>query len=59
MFKCCSTLVFVFIMLSISSLASFFAGEQKSIDRGENHYKSDHIIRFTYSAGIIRVEVQA
>ena len=58
-YKCCSTLVFVFIMLSISSLASFFAGEQKSIDRGQNHYKSDHIIRFTYSAGIIRGDVQA
>ena len=45
--------------LSISSLASFFSGEQKSRDRGENHYRSDHVQSFTYSAGIIRGEVKA
>ena len=29
--------------LSISSLASVFSGEQKSLERGENHYQSDHV----------------
>ena len=45
--------------LSISSLASFFSGEQKSLDRCENHYWSDHVQSFTYSVGIIRGEVKA
>ena len=45
--------------LSISSLASFFSGEQKSLERGENHYRSDHVESFTYSGGIIRGEVKA
>ena len=33
---------------------SFFSGEPKSIKRGENHYKSDHIESFQYSNGMIR-----
>ena len=45
-------------LLSIASLVSFFAGEQKSIDRGENHYKSEHVESFSYSTGILR-EVHA
>ena len=45
--------------LSISSLASFFSAEQKSLERGENHYRSDHAQSFTYSGGIIRGEVKA
>lgn len=45
--------------LSIASLVSFFAGEQKSIDRGENHYKSEHVESFSYSTGILRGEVHA
>lgn len=45
--------------LSIASLVSFFAGEQKSIDRGENHYKSEHVENFSYSTGILRGEVHA
>ncbi|XP_044165156.1 uncharacterized protein LOC122949043 [Acropora millepora] len=40
---------------SISSLASFFADEQKSLTRGENHYKSS----FSYSDGIIHGEIHA
>ena len=46
-------------LLSIASLVSFFAGEQKSIDRGENHYKSEHVESFSYSTGILRGEVHA
>ena len=45
--------------LSISSLASFFADEQKSLTRGENHYKSNHVESFSYSDGIIRGEIHA
>ena len=40
--------------LSITSLVSFFGNEQKSLTRGENHYKSNHVESFTYSDGIIR-----
>ena len=45
-------------LLSISSLASFFSGEQKSLERGEIHYRSDHVQSFIYSGGIIRGEVK-
>ena len=45
--------------LAISSLASFFSGEQKSLERGKNHYRSDNVQSFTYSGGIIRGEVKA
>ena len=45
--------------LSIFALASFFADEHKSIDRGENHVKSNHVRSLTYSAGILRGECDA
>ena len=45
--------------ITISALTSFFSGEPKSIHRGENHYKSDHIESFQYSHGIIRGSVHA
>ena len=45
--------------ISITALTSFFSGESKSIERGENHYKSDHIEYFQYSNGIIRGLVHA
>lgn len=45
--------------LSICSLVSFFSGERKSLDRGENHFKSDHVQSFIYSRGVIKGEVQA
>ena len=44
---------------SISSLASFFADEQKPLPRGENHYNSNHVKSFSYSDGIIRGEIHA
>lgn len=44
--------------ISITALTSFFSGEPKSIERGENH-KSDHIEYFQYSSGIIRGLVHA
>ena len=45
--------------LSISFLVSFFSDEQKSLTRGEKHYKSNQIERFTYGDGIICGEVHA
>ncbi|XP_020606184.1 uncharacterized protein LOC110044947 [Orbicella faveolata] len=45
--------------LSIASLISFFFEEKKSIERGENHYKSDHIESFSYQQGVLRGEVHA
>ena len=44
--------------LSIASL-SFFLEEKKSIKKGENHFKSDHIEAFTYQQGVLRGEVHA
>ena len=45
--------------LSISSLASFFSDEQKSLTRRENHYQSNHIEWFSVSNGVIRGEIHA
>ena len=45
--------------ITISALTSFFSGEPKSINRGENHYKSGHVESFHYSDGIIRGSVHA
>ena len=45
--------------ISIVSLISFFGEEQKSIRKGENHYKSGHVESFTYSEGILRGDVHA
>ena len=44
--------------LSITSLFSFFE-ETKSIRKGENHYKSDHVEYFAYQQGVLRGEVHA
>ena len=53
------TPVFKMASLTIASLLSFFAEEKKSIERGENHYKSDHIESVTYNQGVLRGEVHA
>lgn len=45
--------------LSIASLLSYFSEENKSIKKGENHYKSDHVESFSYHEGVLRGEVQA
>ena len=37
----------------------FFAGEQKSIVRVENHFKSNHIESFVYIPGILRGHLQS
>lgn len=45
--------------LSITALSNFFSEERKSICKGENHYKSDHVESFFYNAGAIRGQVHA
>ena len=45
--------------LSIASLLAFFSEEKKSIERGENHYRSNHVECFTYGEGSLRGEVHA
>ena len=50
---------FKMAMLSIALLLSFFLEEKKSIKKGENHFKLDHIEAFTYQQGVLRGEVHA
>ena len=45
--------------LSITALSNFFSEEMKSISKGENHYKSDHVESFFYNADSIRGQVHA
>ena len=45
--------------LSIAALISFSSEEKKSIEREENHYRSEHIELFTYHQGLLRGEVHA
>ena len=46
-------------MCSIVSLLLYYADEPKSVDRGENHYKSNHVEEFLCSAGSLRGKVLA
>jgi hypothetical protein len=45
--------------LSISSLSLYFADQNKSISKGENHYKSEHIQSFIFNQGVLKGEVRA
>ncbi|XP_065056838.1 uncharacterized protein LOC135685036 [Rhopilema esculentum] len=45
--------------ITISALTAFFSDEPKSIQRGENHFRSDHVESFYYSDGVIRGSVHA
>ena len=45
--------------VTIGSLVSFFAEEKRSITRGENHYRSDHVESFAYADGVIGGTVHA
>ena len=53
------SVLFNMATLSIASLLSFFSEEKKSIQKGENHCKSDHVEAFSYQQGILRGEVHA
>ncbi|KAG5277758.1 hypothetical protein AALO_G00091050 [Alosa alosa] len=39
--------------ISLLHFTTFFQGQEKSIDWGENHYKSGHVERFSYANGEI------
>ena len=51
--------ILIMTLFSISSLLSYFEDEKKSIAKGENHVKSDHIECFMYNQGILRGKVHA
>ena len=39
--------------ISLLHFTAFFQGEDNSIERGENHYKSGHVESFSYADGEI------
>ena len=43
--------------LSITALLAYFSNDNKSISRGENHYKSGHVTTFAYEDGILTGKV--
>ena len=45
--------------VTIVSLVSFFAEEKRSIERSENHYRSDHVESFAYADAVIKGTVHA
>lgn len=45
--------------VSISNLMSFFLDDRKTIDRGENHYKSGHVEQCSLDAGLLTGIVRA
>ena len=53
------TISAIMAVFKISALTKFFNDDQKSIDRGENHYNSNHIESFTYIPGVLRGKVRA
>ena len=53
------TLLFKTAILSITSLLSYFSDKKKSIKKGENHCKSEHVESFSYREGVLRGEVHA
>ena len=46
-------------MCSITKLLGYFANEAKSVERGENHYKSNHVELFQYCDGVLRGKIHA
>ena len=44
-------------VLTIASLLSFFENENKSVSRGENHFKSNHEESFSASQGVLKGKV--
>ena len=45
--------------LSITSLISFYKDDKKSVDRGENHYKSGHVQQCSLDEGVLTGVVRA
>ena len=53
------SVLFKMATLLIASLLSFFSKEKKFIQKGENHYRSDHVEAFSYQQDVLRGEVHA
>ena len=51
--------VYMMAGISITALSSYFAGEPKSLERWENHYKSDHVESLSYYPGTLTGKVHA
>lgn len=45
--------------LSIAALFTFYVNESKSVSRGENHFKSEHVLSCSYFEGLITGKVRA
>ena len=45
--------------LSIAALFTFYVNESKSVSRGENHFKSGHVLSCSYFEGLITGKVRA
>ena len=43
--------------ISLLHFTTFFQGEDKSIERGENHYKSGHVESFSYVPALCAISV--
>ena len=45
--------------MTTSSLLSLFENDNKSVSRGENHFKSNHVESFSASQGVLKGQVHA
>ena len=45
--------------MTIASLLSFFENENKSVSRGEYHFKSNNVESFSASQGVFKGQVRA
>ena len=45
--------------VAIASLLSFFENENKTVSRGEYHFKSDNVESFSASQGVFKGQVHA
>ena len=46
-------------VVAIASLLSFFENENKTVSRGEYHFKSDNVESFSASQGVFKGQVHA
>ena len=46
-------------VLTVASLLSLFENENKSVSRGENHFKSNHVESFSASQDVLNGQVNA
>ena len=45
--------------VSVYNIMTFFKGEEKSVNRGQNHFKSGHVEQCIYTKGQINGVVRA